>query len=168
MKQCTKCGKTKELSEFHKDKRYSTGVRPDCKECKREQNRKGYRENKAERMAYKERYYHEVQKHNPQWRVGRNFSRSVNAALNGVRKNKPTFEALGYTLDELVKHLESQFDDAMTWENYGSYWDVDHIYPQSKLPYDTLDHPNFKRCWSLDNLQPLEKSANQSKGNRIL
>ena len=168
MKQCTKCGELKELSEFHKDKRMNSGVRPDCKECKRAQNKKGYEDNKPSRMLYKNEYYHDVQKHNPCWRVRRNVSSRVWAALGNVRKNKPTFEALGYTLDELVEHLENQFDDKMTWDNYGTYWNVDHIYPQSKLPFDSLDHVNFLTCWALTNLRPLEASANMSKGAKVI
>ena len=41
------------------------------------------------------------------------------------------------------------------------------IYPQSKLPYDSMTHPNFLKCWALENLQPLEAKENISKGNRL-
>lgn len=37
---------------------------------------------------------------------------------------------------------------------------------QSKLPYESLEDENFKKCWSLDNLCPLETIANIKKGNR--
>jgi 5-methylcytosine-specific restriction endonuclease McrA len=56
----------------------------------------------------------------------------------------------------------------MTWDNYGSYWHVDHIYPHSKLPYDSMDHPNFLKAWALNNLQPLEAIENMKKSNKIL
>ena len=41
------------------------------------------------------------------------------------------------------------------------------IYPQSKLLYDSMEHPNFLKCWALENLQPLEAKENISKGNRL-
>ena len=55
----------------------------------------------------------------------------------------------------------------MSWENYGSYWQINHIYPQSKLPYTSMEEENFKICWALSNLRPLEKITNIRKGNKI-
>ena len=74
----------------------------------------------------------------------------------------------GYTKDDLVKHLEKQFDDKMNWANYGSYWWIDHIKPRSAFHYTTAEDPEFKECWSLSNLQPMEKIANIKKGNKII
>lgn len=74
------------------------------------------------------------------------------------------------TPEELREHLESQFEDWMTWENYGNgegFWNIDHIIPQSELPYDSLEHPNFLKCWGLSNLRPLCSIKNSSKGNRM-
>ena len=83
----------------------------------------------------------------------------------GREKGGSTFEHLPYTPEELREHIESQFDEHMTWDNYGSYWQLDHIIPQSALIYDSLVHPNFQKCWALNNLQPLESKANASKGS---
>src|ERR1041385_5805938 len=33
-KQCSKCGEWKDVSEFHKDKSCSDGMKPECKDCK--------------------------------------------------------------------------------------------------------------------------------------
>lgn len=33
------------------------------------------------------------------------------------------------------------------------------------IDYETVEDEEFKRCWSLENLQPLEKSANKIKNN---
>jgi len=74
---------------------------------------------------------------------------------------------LPYTQEQLKEHLENQFDSKMTWDNYGTYWHIDHIYPQSLLPYDSLEHPNFQKCWALENLRPLEAKANIKKGNKV-
>jgi hypothetical protein len=83
----------------------------------------------------------------------------------GATKGGKTFAHLDYTPRELYEHLEAQFDKNMTWENYGSYWHLDHIIPQAALPYNSLKHPNFKKAWALDNLQPLEKSENIQKSS---
>ena len=65
-----------------------------------------------------------------------------------------------------MKHLEDQFDQNMTWDNYGSYWQVDHIIPQSVFDYKSEQH--LKWCWSLENLRPLEAIENISKNDSII
>jgi len=44
--------------------------------------------------------------------------------------------------------------------------DIDHIIPQSKLRYDSLDHPNFQKCWALENLRPICSIENIRKSNK--
>ena len=85
---------------------------------------------------------------------------------NGSKLGNATFAYLPYTPEELKEHIEKQWEPWMSWENYGE-WHIDHIYPQSKLPYDSMTHPNFLKCWALENLQPLEAKENMSKGNRL-
>ena len=36
-----------------------------------------------------------------------------------------------------------------------------------KLPFESMDEPNFQKCWALENLQPLEASENIRKGNKV-
>ena len=80
-------------------------------------------------------------------------------------------ENLGYDAAALCKHLESQFEEWMSWENHGRgkdkiYWNIDHIQPQSKFIYTSLDDPNFLLCWDLSNLRPLEQIQNITRQNR--
>lgn len=65
-------------------------------------------------------------------------------------KSEHTDELLGYSSNELKKHLESLFTPEMSWNNYGE-WHVDHIIPVSQFNPDT---PVSVVC-SLNNLQPL-------------
>ena len=50
----------------------------------------------------------------------------------GANKNKSTLEYHSATIEEIYKHLESQFKDGMNWENMGTKldgtpgWDIDH------------------------------------------
>jgi len=64
--------------------------------------------------------------------------------------------------------IENQFTADMTWENQGSVWHLDHIYPCSKLKYSSVHDNNFKKLWSLDNLRPLCKHENMKKFNKII
>ena len=49
----------------------------------------------------------------------------------------------------------------MSFDNYGSYWHIDHVIPCSK--FDLTDDKEIKRCFRWTNLQPLEASINISK-----
>src|SRR3990167_5354323 len=90
----------------------------------------------------------------------------------GSSKNGVSFfRMVDYTPDELRKHLEGQFEPWMNWDNYGKHtvggqrrWNIDHIIPRSSLPYDSMSHPNFRRCWALSNLRPLDGRQNTSRG----
>jgi hypothetical protein len=84
-----------------------------------------------------------------------------------VAKYRSTFEILGYTLEELMAHLEKQFTEGMSWENYGE-WHVDHKIPMARFNFTSVEDPEFKLCWCLENLQPLWGPDNLSKGARYL
>ena len=50
--------------------------------------------------------------------------------IKGNRKTCRTEQYVGCSYKELLDHLESQFDEGMTWENHGrgdGIWHIDHI-----------------------------------------
>lgn len=73
-------------------------------------------------------------------------------AVKGNVKSKRTIELIGCSVEELVKHLESQFQDGMSWDNYGE-WHVDHIKPCAMFDFSKEEHQ--KECFHYTNLQPL-------------
>jgi len=82
---------------------------------------------------------------------------------------------LGYTKDELLDHIESQFKPWMNWANNGRpndvnepKWQLDHIKPKSSFNYTSIADPEFAKCWALENLQPLESRLNLLKSNKNL
>lgn len=83
-------------------------------------------------------------------------------ALKGNKKNRKWENLVGYTLQDLKDHIEKMFSDGMSWENIGE-WHIDHIIPKSAFNYTEPEHIDFKRCWSLSNLQPLWAKENMSK-----
>jgi hypothetical protein len=59
--------------------------------------------------------------------------------------------------------------DPKTWidDDYSTHtWHLDHIIPQSKLPYTSMEDDNFKKCWALENLRPYSAKLNLSEGDR--
>ena len=95
------------------------------------------------------------------------MSRGITHSLKGGSKAGRHWETLvHFTAEELIKHIEKQFEDGMSWDNYGE-WHVDHIIPKSVFNFETPEDIDFKRCWSLKNLQPLEATENRIKSARI-
>jgi hypothetical protein len=98
-----------------------------------------------------------------------NISRGVHRSLVSGSKNCRSWEKLvGYTVDQLKNHLENQFTGKINWDNYGSYWHIDHKLPVSFFDFKTPDDDSFRECWSLDNLQPLEAIENLKKGSKVI
>lgn len=86
--------------------------------------------------------------------------------VQGGKHGRRTFEALGYTPEQLREHLGHHLRDGMTWDNYGK-WHIDHIVPLNAFNYSTVDHVDFRRAWALSNLQPLWAVDNMRKGDRL-
>lgn len=121
-------------------------------------------------------------KNSPVHRLRSLVSSSVGSAIKrvGSRKKGSIVKHLPYTITQLKQHLEAQFEPWMTWENHGMYnkgawddndpstwtWQVDHIIPHSDLPYDSMEHPNFLKCWELTNLRPMKAKDNVEEGTR--
>jgi hypothetical protein len=125
--------------------------------------------NKEHVDKYKRDYERNRRRIDPKYRLGVRTRTAVWTCLKerNVAKYRSTFELLGYTLEKLMSHLEKQFTEGMTWDNYGE-WHVDHKIPMTSFNFETTDDREFKLCWCLDNLQPLWESDNLSKGTKLL
>jgi hypothetical protein len=116
----------------------------------------------------RKRYYDKMVT-NPVFRLNNAFSGRMRHALAGTaykKGGKSWVNIVGYDVAELKSHLESLFRPGMTWDNYGE-WHVDHIVPVSSFEYDSYDHPEFRKCWALSNLQPLWAEDNLRKGAKL-
>jgi hypothetical protein len=78
-------------------------------------------------------------------------------------KQVKAHEALGCSWAYLVKHIESNFTEGMSWDNYGE-WHIDHIKPLAK--FDLTDQVEQARACHYTNLQPLWAKDNIAKGAR--
>lgn len=142
-----------------------------CKECVKvvnaERGRKWAAENREKVLAMA-KAHNDKRRSTPKGHLEFTMRAAVRRAIGGsVKAGKRTFDLLGYTVDELKCHLEAQFAKGMSWENYGE-WHIDHRLPLASFDYETPECPDFKRAWSLSNLQPLWKKDNLSKGAKVL
>ena len=176
------------------DKRIEWGkkYREENKEYFQEKNKKWRKENPEKHRAHSKKYYYENKekvneyrrKHwlekyytDPCYKLRQNVKNRINLTLSRGKGGQSILPYVDWnSYEELKEHLESQFEDWMTWDNHGSWhpiekrWQIDHIIPQSVLleGVETMDHPKFRECWALKNLRPLEASENMLKGNKIL
>jgi len=90
----------------------------------------------------------------------------IHEALNKKKISTSNLTLIGINNINLKKWIEYQFNDKMNWENYGSYWVIDHVIPVSF--FNLIN--NFEKliCNNWTNLRPLEKKENIIKSNKIL
>ena len=105
----------------------------------------------------------------PLYKLISNFRTAIYQVLkeSNVEKNRHYFDILQYTPEELIIHLESQFKDTMSWDNYGD-WHVDHKLPITSFNIEEMGDNEFMKCWALENLQPMWGEENIRKSNKIL
>jgi len=119
----------------------------------------------ANRDKIRERSKHwmkQKRKKDPYFQLSQNVKGGIWRSLKGNKNGKKWLTFVDFTLEELILHLENQFDEKTSWDNYGSYWHVDHIKPLAKFNLET----EFKDAWNINNLQPLEKIANIKKNDK--
>lgn len=110
-------------------------------------------------------YNREKEKLNkPNYRLEHNVLTLLGGCLAGRIKQSPSLEErCGYTAEQLRQHIKSQFTSEMNWDNYGTYWELDHIVPRFKFHYESYDDEQFKQCWALENLRPLTVKENRER-----
>lgn len=84
---------------------------------------------------------------------------------HGGSKSASTLDLLGCSIKQLRSHLEANFGRGMNWENYGTYWHIDHREPACR--FDLRNPSEQRRCFHFSNLYPLHKLKNLSKGGKI-
>ena len=159
-------------------------------EKKREKDRQYYHNNKEKRKQYNKNNRENTNKwernklqNDIPFKLRKSISSTINQTLkrSGCSKlGESILQYLPYSFDELKSHIESLFEPWMTWVNKGNYresewnnddpttwkWQLDHIIPQSDLPYTSMEDENFKKCWSLENLRPYSAKLNLIDGVR--
>lgn len=187
-KPCKICIEIKPIEQFRKrEEKGRISYEPYCLICEDEYRRKRgkqkYKENPQLWVEYKAKNIERIRANererykDPKYRLRKFVSGNVRGVLQN-KKNASISKYLPYTIEELKSHIEKQFESWMNWENQGKYivnewddnntktwkWQIDHIMPQSDLPYKSMEDENFKICWALSNLRPLSAKQNLIDG----
>lgn len=59
------------------------------------------------------------------------------------------------------RHLEVQFTEGMSWENYGVFWEIDHFRPLAS--FDLSDPAQYRRCAHYSNTRPITVNRNNRR-----
>lgn len=177
---CKEC-ESKNASRYykkHKDKikKATKQWNEENKEKKKKIDKIYCDKNKIAIMLKKRIYSKKRRKNDVYYSLKLNVSHSINEALKKSYNSKnglSCLQFLPYTIQELKEHLEKQFEPWMNWNNHGllkndgvQKWQIDHIIPHSSFHYESMDCEEFRKCWALENLRPLEAFANRLKGNK--
>lgn len=201
---CKICSAFKPIDQFRKRERKGrVSWEVYCFECEREygkqSNKKRYLKNRklilAQAKKYREKeenkkryriycrsYNKNRKKTDPHYKLRCSFSTVIGNALRkrGSFKDESIIKILNYTIEDLRKHLEAQFEPWMNWSNHGKYlnsvwddndqstwtWQIDHIIPVSHFKFTSVYDEEFRKCWALENLRPLSAKQNVLESNR--
>ncbi len=150
----------KEYYLKHKEKKKIQGklYRQNNSDVIKDRDKKYQAKNRSRINQLSNKYAKEKRASCPSFRINKNMSKAVWGMLKDKKGYRSWNSLVGYSKEELIKHLESKFTKGMSWENYGKGgWHVDHIIPRCK--FNSADEKKFKQCWDLANLQPLWEST---------
>jgi hypothetical protein len=142
---CDKCNEDKLLKEFAKLKKFYK--KKICISCYplflREQKTEWCKNESNTNMNYR-------------------LKKSLAARLRTVVvKNNSTMTYIGCSIQYLREWFEYNFTQEMNWDNYGSFWSIDHIIPVCK--FNLTDENEKFTCWNWSNLVPVSINNNSSK-----
>jgi len=134
-----------------------------------------YKENKKKIKVYGETYRSqrnkrliERRKTDPVYKLKCSLSTNLYMSLKAQRasKNKRTLEYSCCSVEFMLAHLENQFTDGMTWENWRpDGWHVDHRRPKASFNLQNEEEIYMMQHWT--NLQPMWAKENMVKHNKF-
>lgn len=182
---CAKCKLHKVIPEF-------TSLKKTCNTCVKEHRRFQYKLKKEEQerdpnyeinkeiALAKRRNQYQKSKGNPTSKppsITARISNNIRSALDKKRKTLGFTgnytEMLGCQQKFLLSWFEYNIKQDkliglslnMSMENYGTVWNIDHVFPLSQVGKDDVN-PKFYLSW--ENLRPMDKSLNRKKSNKII
>jgi hypothetical protein len=159
--------KNKDKTDGYKRKYIENNPQKRKEQCKKyyEKNKEKIKEkleSKKDVLNAQRRIYNAT---HPQARIAHNQRTRIGACINGRSKGGRLHLLIGCDINFFIKYLESNFQEGMTWANYGrglDKWSIDHTIP---LEYFNLEDENeLKQAFHWANCKPMWYSENASKG----
>lgn len=187
-KVCRSCNEHKAIAEFTYPKRKNP-IGSHCHKCQNQKSKDEYQKRRESHLAYRKAYYEKNKEAILEKTKTEEFKKDRNAKKKIRRQNDVQFRIceslkirihevlkeykttssnylLGCTKGHIVYWLEYQHKDTIDWNNYSSYWHIDHVIPLDFFDMTSKDEQLI--CFNWMNLRPLEKGSNMSKSSKIL
>jgi len=108
-----------------------------------------------------------IKRNTPNGNLNHRMEVAILLAIKGEKKGRKWEGLVGYNVEELKEHIERLFTKDMNWDKFiKGHIHIDHKKPKALFSYKTVDDEEFKKCWGLDNLQPLWAVDNMKKGKK--
>jgi len=173
MKKCSSCQQILPLTNFYKRKDRKLGIQSICKTCDKKRCLLWRQKNKQKWIEYSRLYrrtYKKIRKQlDPKYHLDEIMGNAIYVAIKRQKQGQKWEEFVNYNVNDLINHLENLFESWMNWNNWGIYnpikktWQIDHIKPKNQFNYISYTDSEFKKCWALNNLRPLETIKNLKK-----
>jgi hypothetical protein len=112
---------------------------------------------------YRRAYYNKRYKEDLYYRLRITMRNRLRFAIKSNQKKGSAIRDLGCTIPELRVHLEKQFQNGMTWDNWAvDGWHIDHKIPLTF--FDLTIRGQLLKAVHYTNLQPMWAGENLSKG----
>lgn len=150
-----------ELKKLRKNK-YESDYRNQNKDIVLKKKRKYYQDNKIRLNCLKKEYNKKRHLEDIEFKLKSNLRSRLNQAIKTNTKAGSAISDLGCSIAELKEHLERQFQDGMSWDNWTiDGWHIDHIIPLAN--FDLTNKEELKKACHYANLQPLWAKDNLKK-----
>lgn len=124
--------------------------------------RKAYKKTEKYKL-YARNYVRTKLQNNLEERLKTNIRNRIRHSVK--KRNECSAELLGCPIELFIEWLEFNFDENMSWDNYGSYWHMDHITPCGT--YEMTNLRDRLLCFNWSNVAPMEGRANERKHNHV-
>lgn len=170
-----KSSEKRKLEKSVYDKEYRKKNIEKIKEYKRKQYlrykkeiEEGVRDKQVKNKERVSQYFKDRRKNDVDYKLRCAVRGRLRRYIKSKSASKNVVELTGCDIEKLREHIEKQFRDGMSWENYGDYrnngWNIDHIKPCAVFDFTKEDQ--LKECFHYTNLQPLWWYENISKGRK--
>jgi hypothetical protein len=121
-------------------------------------------ENREKRNKYLKKYKAERRLNDKNYKLFENHRKKIWKSLKN--KSNSSKELLGCDIENYVKWITYTMADDMDWENYGKYWNIDHLVPVNT--FDITNPDEAKKAFNWKNTWAMIASDNFSKKIKII
>lgn len=152
----------KEKAMMHRQENkeyYKLYYKKDSYKLYQKKRRQGDSYRESERIRNNEKYKNDIQ-----FKLRKVLRNRLRGCVKENYKGK-MLDLLQCDIDSFKKWIEYQFTSEMTWDNYGTYWHIDHCIPCASFDLSSIDEQ--KKCFCWKNMRPLKADENIIKGDKI-